>query len=150
MHNTLAASDYGLLDETTLEPRPNYWAAVLWRRFMGSSVLDPGVTPPSGLYLYAHCLRGAHGGVAILAINAGKDEPRTISLPKTSSRYALTAPDLMGTAIQLNGAALKANADGTLPAMDGKAQPAGAIELPPVSITFFAIPSANNPACRLQ
>jgi len=26
MHNTLAASDYGLLDEKTLMPRPNYWA----------------------------------------------------------------------------------------------------------------------------
>ncbi len=25
MHNTLAASDYGLLDEKTLAPRPNYW-----------------------------------------------------------------------------------------------------------------------------
>src|ERR1700686_5656575 len=27
MHNTLASSDYGLLDENTLAPRPNYWAA---------------------------------------------------------------------------------------------------------------------------
>ncbi len=25
MHNTLAASDYGLLDEKTFRPRPNYW-----------------------------------------------------------------------------------------------------------------------------
>ena len=28
MHNTLAASDYGLLDQNTFEPRPNYWASV--------------------------------------------------------------------------------------------------------------------------
>ena len=27
MHNTLAASDYGLIDEKTLQPRPNYWGA---------------------------------------------------------------------------------------------------------------------------
>jgi hypothetical protein len=25
----LAASDYGLLDETSFAPRPNYWAALL-------------------------------------------------------------------------------------------------------------------------
>src|SRR3569833_941186 len=39
MHNTLAASDYVLLDESTLEPRPDYWAGVLWKRMMGFLVL---------------------------------------------------------------------------------------------------------------
>jgi hypothetical protein len=43
MHNTLAGSDYGLLDEVTFMPRPNYWAALLWRQFMGSVVLDSGI-----------------------------------------------------------------------------------------------------------
>jgi len=41
-HNTLVASDYGLLDETTFEPKPNYWGALLWRQLMGTTVLDPG------------------------------------------------------------------------------------------------------------
>ena len=41
MHNTLAASDYGLLDQNTLEPRPNYWATLLWHKLMGTTVLDP-------------------------------------------------------------------------------------------------------------
>src|SRR3569832_2619864 len=41
MHNTLVGSDYGLLDEATHLPRPNFWAALLWRRFMGTVVLDP-------------------------------------------------------------------------------------------------------------
>jgi len=36
--NTLASSDYGLLDEQTLEPRPNYWAALVWKKTMGSRV----------------------------------------------------------------------------------------------------------------
>src|SRR5207237_9558556 len=39
MHNTLAASDYGLLDEQTFEPRPNYWAALLWRKLMHTTEL---------------------------------------------------------------------------------------------------------------
>ena len=43
MHNTLAASDYGLIDERTLQPRPNYWGALLWRQMMGTTVLDADV-----------------------------------------------------------------------------------------------------------
>ena len=39
-HNTLASSEYGLLDQKSFEPRPNYWAALLWRRLMGTTVLD--------------------------------------------------------------------------------------------------------------
>ncbi|MGH8402217.1 MAG: hypothetical protein ACRESO_02255, partial [Gammaproteobacteria bacterium] len=31
-HNTLASSEYGLLDSNTFEPRPDYWAALLWHR----------------------------------------------------------------------------------------------------------------------
>jgi hypothetical protein len=55
MHNTLAASDYGLLDETTLTPRPNYWGALLWRRLMGTTVLESGAPIEQGLHVYAHC-----------------------------------------------------------------------------------------------
>ena len=37
MHNTLAASDYSLLDEGAgFTPKPNYWGALLWRRLMGT------------------------------------------------------------------------------------------------------------------
>jgi len=37
MHNTLAASDYGLLDENAFAPRPNYWGALLWRQLNGKN-----------------------------------------------------------------------------------------------------------------
>jgi hypothetical protein len=60
MHNTLAASDYGLLDEKTYEPRPNYWAALLWRKLMRTTVLDPGSSVVRVLHRQgdelAHCL----------------------------------------------------------------------------------------------
>lgn len=48
LHNTLAASDYGLLDETTFAPRPDYWGALLWHRLMGRTVLDPGASSHGG------------------------------------------------------------------------------------------------------
>ena len=41
-HNTLASSEYGLIDQSDFRPRPNYWAALLWRRLMGTVVLDAG------------------------------------------------------------------------------------------------------------
>ena len=51
MHNTLASSDYGLLDDKSFAPRPNYWGALLWRKFMGTTVLDAGASPVPGLHL---------------------------------------------------------------------------------------------------
>src|SRR5580704_12226203 len=77
MHNTLASSDYGLLDDNTLMPRPNYWAALLWRKFMGTTVLDPGLSE-SNLHLYSHCLRGQPGGVALLAINTDRSAAQSL------------------------------------------------------------------------
>ena len=32
---------------------------LLWRRLMGTTVLDPGVPIQAGLHVYAHCQRGS-------------------------------------------------------------------------------------------
>ena len=40
MHNTLAASQYSLLDENTFAPKAAYWGALLWRHLMGTTVLE--------------------------------------------------------------------------------------------------------------
>lgn len=148
LHNTLAASDYALLDETTLKPRPNYWSALLWRRLMGTTVLDAGASFGPGLYVYAQCLRGHAGGVALLAINADRTNARALTLPTASSRYSLTAHNLMDSAVLLNGVELQLTAVGDLPPLNGAPQPAGKASLPAASITFFAIPEAHNRACR--
>jgi hypothetical protein len=55
MHNTLAASDYGLLDQNTFEPRPSYWATLLWHKLMGMTVLDPQISAAPNTYVYAQC-----------------------------------------------------------------------------------------------
>jgi hypothetical protein len=152
MRNTLASSDYGLLDEQTLAPRPDYWAARLWRRLMGSTVLDPGSQADASLRLYAQCLPNRKGGVALLALNIDPHAPRILSLPAalngTADRYMLTAPDLTSATILLNGADLYANPDGSLPALRAEHVHAGDLTLPPLTVTFLAIPQARNPACR--
>jgi hypothetical protein len=148
MHNTLAASDYALIDESTLEPRPNYWGAVLWRRLMGTTVLEAGSAPAPDLYLYAHCLRGHAGGVALLAINADRTAAKEITLPVKAERYSLTAANLMENKVELNGRLLAVGAEDALPSLDGVATRAGTVELAPASITFFGIADAKNAACR--
>ena len=148
MHNTLAASDYGLLDEKTYAPRPNYWAALVWHKFMGTTVLDPGPTSAPGLHLYAHCLRDQPGGVALLAINANATTPAKVEISSSSERYTLTASELQGGQVQLNGLTLELGPGDELPAFQGARTPAGPIDLAPASISFFAIAKANNAACR--
>ncbi|HET6169164.1 MAG TPA: hypothetical protein VFE01_03240, partial [Terracidiphilus sp.] len=148
IHNTLAASDYALIDESTLTPRPNYWSAVLWRRLMGTTVLDAGAPSVPGLHLYAQCLRRHPGGVALLAINADKTNTRELNLPSASSRYTLTSADLLTPTVMLNGVELKLAADGDLPSLDGAPEKAGKALLNPASITFFALTHAHNQACR--
>ncbi|HVO99996.1 MAG TPA: hypothetical protein VMT15_18110 [Bryobacteraceae bacterium] len=146
-HNTLAASDYGLIDEKTLAPRPNYWSALVWRRLMGPTVLDAGAQPSENLYLYAHCLRGKPGGVALLAINADRAATATLHVALKAERYTLTARNLEDSRVQLNSKDLQLAGD-DIPALKGAPEEAGALKLAPASITFLAIPSANNPSCK--
>jgi hypothetical protein len=144
-HNTLAASDYGLLDETTLRPRPNYWAALLWRRLMGTIVLDAGVH--DGMHLYAHCRRGARGAVTLLAINTNRTTAVTLRLPAASERYTLSADDLQSADVKLNGTALELGPNDDFPRLAAVTSPPGAIEIGPATITFLTVGDAKNPAC---
>ena len=148
MHNTLAASDYGLLDEKTYEPRPNYWAALLWHKLMGTTVLDPGPSPASSLHVYAHCMPNHPGGVTLLAINASKADVQTLHVPTASERFTLTAQDLRSTHVQLNQADLELGDNDELPSLKGIPARAGLVTFEPASITFLAIPKAHNASCQ--
>jgi hypothetical protein len=144
-HNTLAASDYGLLDETTFRPRPSYWAALLWRRLMGTVVLDAGVHKE--MHLYAHCRRGARGGVTLLAINTSRTAAATLRLAVAGERYTLSAEHLQSADVKLNGTVLALGPNDHLPEIAGVTSPPDAIELPPATMTFLTIANAGNPAC---
>ena len=147
-HNTLAASDYGLLDENTFDPRPNYWAALLWRQLMGATVLNSNDQTPGVPHFYAHCMDDAPGGVVLLAINTNRTISKTIRLAAPSERYTLTAPDLEGTRVDLNGKQLKLGPGDSIPRLNAVKASSGEITLSPASITFLAIRSARNANCR--
>src|SRR5262249_34914262 len=72
VRQTLVGSNYGLLDDATLEPRPDWFASVLFKRLMGREVLGVVRTEPGDPFVrvYAHCAKGAApGSIALLAIN---------------------------------------------------------------------------------
>ena len=147
IHNTLVASDYGLLDENTFEPKPNFWGALLWRRYMGTTVLDPGVTNGPGLHVYAHCMRDKPGGVTMLVINTDRQNSRTLSIPVAANRYTLTATDLVSKTVLLNDEPLRLAADDALPMMAGPVTTKGSVGFASKSITFLVVPDAQNQMC---
>jgi hypothetical protein len=148
MHNTLDASDYALLDENTLEPRPNYWAALLWRKLMGTTVLDSGVAIQPGLHVYAHSLRGTPGGVALLVINTDQTAPKAVRIDGAGQRYTLASHDLQSRRVELNGRELHLGENDELPELTGISFTAGTITFQPTTITFMALAGADNPASR--
>ncbi|WP_229583562.1 hypothetical protein [Paracoccus sp. S-4012] len=147
-HNTLAASDYALISDQDFSPRPSYWAALLWRNLMGTTVLDAQVPLQAGQHVYAHCLRGTPGGVAVLAINNDPSVPRTLNLPVDGERYTLSAAELQAEEVQLNGRTLALGEGDAVPELTGEAVAAGEITLEPATITFLALPNAGNSACQ--
>jgi heparanase 1 len=104
VRQTLSGSDYGLLDESTLEPRPDYWASVLWKRLMGTRALSV-TSADLQLRAYAHCTRGRSGAATLLAINLGRDE---VALPFAGAAYVVTAEALDSRGVKLSGADLTA------------------------------------------
>jgi heparanase len=148
MHNTLAASDYGLLDQNTLEPRPNYWASVLWHKLMGTTVLDPQISAAPNIYLYAQCLAERPGGVTLLVINADRQRSFDLNLPTVGERYTLTAKQLEDAAVELNGKLLRLTSRGDLPQFEGEPVKAGLVSFAPTSITYLSIANAGNASCH--
>ena len=148
MHNTLAASDYGLLDQNTFEPRPNYWATLLWRKLMGTTVLDPQVSLAPNTYAYAQCLKGQRGAVMLLIINADRQSSFDLNLPTASERYTLTAKKLEDTTVDLNGKPLRLTSGGDLPQFKGEPVNAGRVSFAPTSITYLSIANTGNANCQ--
>lgn len=146
-HQALSVGDYALLEQGTHEPLPSYWAALLWRKLMGRTVLDAGAIRP-GLHVYAQCLRDKPGGVGLVAINLDKQAPAALKLPVAAQRYTLTADQLQSRTVKLNGKPLALLPGDRLPSLRPVAAAQGTVWLAPASINYFAVPKAANPSCR--
>lgn len=140
-HNTLASSDYGFLAREVFDPRPNYFAVLLWNRLMGTTVYDTNEPIREGAHVYAHSRKDGKDGVVYLVINNSKTESTTVELPKDAERYTLAGKDgnIRATVMTLNGEPLVLGENNTLPELKGAAQAAGTVEVAPATCTFFVM-----------
>ena len=138
-HNTLASSDYGYLKHGTFEPRPNYFAVLLWNRLMGKTVYATGEPIREGAHVYAHSRKDGKEGCVYLVIN-NSSEVTTVELPKAAEIYALTGNGkLRSRTMLLNGKELVLGENDALPALDGITVPAGTLEVQPGGCTFIVL-----------
>ncbi|MET0377308.1 MAG: hypothetical protein ABW128_23995, partial [Rhizorhabdus sp.] len=144
----LSASDYALLDEHSNAPRPNFWAAVLWKRIMGTTVLAPPTSPEPNLRIYAHCARQGKGGVSLVALNIG-NTPSNLPLLGNAKAWMLGAAGaaLDTKDVLVNGRRPTADDAGRLQGLEGQ-RVSGSISVPARSIAFVTVAGAHNPACQ--
>ncbi|NNM53650.1 MAG: glycoside hydrolase, partial [Spirochaetales bacterium] len=72
---SLVGSDYGLLDEKTLRPRPDYYASFLWKKLIRSPVYEPPRVNSSKLRAWAF---GGDQRIWLIVINLNRHAPAHI------------------------------------------------------------------------
>ena len=138
-HNTMASSDYGWLKHGTFLPRPNYFAVLLWKKLMGTTVYASGEAIREGAHVFAHSRADGKEGVAYLVINNSWTETTTVELPKEATVYALTGNGGMRSrTMLLNGNELVLGENDALPELTG-VPATGKVEVAPGSCTFIVL-----------
>lgn len=139
-HNTLASSDYGFLKHGTFEPRPNYFAVLLWNTLMGTSAFDCGNPDAEGAHIYCHSRRDGREGFVYLVINNSLAEATAVELPKDAEIYSLSGgPSIRSSVMYLNGEKLNVSNISDIPEMRPVEKAAGKLALPPATCTFIVI-----------
>ena len=138
-HNTLASSDYGWLKHGTFEPRPNYFAILLWNKLMGTTVYDSEIKISEGAHVYCHSRKDGNDGCAYVVINNSTKDVTTVELPEEATCYVLAGRDGMrSTVMTLNGRDLVLGEGDELPELSGVSVK-GKLELAPGSCAFIVV-----------
>ncbi|KAM9331469.1 heparanase [Gastrophryne carolinensis] len=155
------AGSYNLVN-SDFEPLPDYWMSLLFKKLVGTIVLNVTVLKDAGeqkIRVYAHCTNTNNpdykrGDVTVFAINL-YNSTRQIQLPSSLSEkfldeYLLLPGDgeLLSETVLLNGKVLQMVDDKTLPTLTGKEQaPGSPLVLPSLSFGFFVVKDAQASAC---
>ena len=138
-HNTLASSAYGYLEHGSFEPRPNYFAVLLWNKLMGNTAYDTGIPVEEGKHVYCHSRKDGKDGYVYLIINNSEDIT-TVDLPSQALRYTLDGDGkLRSRVMTLNGKPLILGENDELPELEGELEKEGKVELASGTCTFFVI-----------
>ena len=138
-HNTLASAGYGWLEHGSFEPRPNYFAVLLWNRLMGNTVYATDEKLREGARVYVQSRKDGKEGVVYLIINNSWTDTTTVELPKEAEVYALTGNGkIRSRTMLLNGRELVLGENNELPELTGKPV-TGTLEIAPGGCTFIVL-----------
>ena len=138
-HNTLASSDYGFLKHSSFDPRPNYFAVLLWTRLMGDTVYACSNPNTEGAHVYCHSRKDGQEGFTYLVINNSLTDTTTVELPKSAKLYELSGNGNMRNKVMyLNGNPLTLGENNELPCLCGK-DVEGTISIAPGSCAFIVL-----------
>ncbi len=140
-HNTLAASDYAFLERQVFNPRPNYFAVLLWQQLMGTTVYDTKEPVREGAHVYCQSSKTEPGKKCYLIVNNSETEATTVEIPNDGTIYVLAGKDgnKRATVMTLNGRDLVLGENWELPDLSGAPVAAGKIELAPMTCTFLVV-----------
>ena len=138
-HNTLASSAYGFLEHGTFDPRPNYFAVLLWTMIMGNEVYEAGYDYEVGAHVFAHSRKDGKDGKAYLVINNSKEKETILDLPKDADLYLLSAEFTRCEVMKLNGKDLVLGESDELPDLSPVKVSKGEVVLPSETIAFVVL-----------
>ena len=129
-HNTLVASDYGLLDERTLAPRPELLGGAAVADAHGHDGARQRRSPSKrrAARLRALSQRHARRCRDPASINTDKAASQTLRIPTPTSRYTLELGQTRRAAGPLNGSELTWDQKGDLPRLAGASTAAGDVD----------------------
>ncbi|XP_031143738.2 heparanase [Sander lucioperca] len=156
----IGSGSYHLVDDN-LDPLPDYWLSVLYKRLVGPEVLKvefSSFTHNKTVRLYLHCTnkhRYRRGAVTLISLNLGETAASVCLPPLAASRtpdaFILQSAGeggLYSRSVQLNGVVLKMEDDQTLPPLTGLLlRPSERLQLPAFSLAFFVLTDAQATAC---
>ncbi|KAM9338732.1 heparanase [Symphorus nematophorus] len=161
----IGSGSYHLVDEN-LDPLPDYWLSVLYKRLVGPEVLKiksfSSFSRSKRVRLYLHCANRKSyrsGAVTLMSLNLSQ-KPSRISVPalvspsSTVDAFVLQSDrpgeeGLYSRSVTLNGDVLKMVDDQTLPDLRGRRlPPTEHLELPAFSLAFFVVTDARAAGCR--
>ena len=139
-HNTLASSDYGFLEHGSFNPRPNYFAALLWTRLMGDTCYKVEEDVSDGAIVYAHSRKDGGDGYCYLIINNSLTEEMTVLYDKDVVLYPLSGRDGMRSKVMcMDTNPLELWGDNELPYLGGRKVSEGRYYLAPGDCAFVVI-----------
>lgn len=147
IRQTLTGLDYGLLDEDTLEPRPDYWNSIIWKELMGNKVFKTLSTSENKdhLRVYAHSsARKDDSFLTLLAINLDHKKNAILSIPMFKGHryevFSINTNDIYSKEVLLNGKRLELENDFETPKISGilnRPEHPPFVNISPLSYTFI-------------